>query len=131
MCILLVVRCRRRGRLRSMSLFSLHSRGRLHPSARKTGALCHPRSRKSGAIREPWRWGPRWLCHTSFGWFGHRRRALREFFPEELAPIEDFAATQVKDVYGKHVIFKVVAENVLVVAFGRGNALLFLELRDG
>src|SRR4029077_14516958 len=71
------------------------------------------------------------LRSTDLGWFGDRGRALREFFPEELAAIEDFAATQVKDIHGQHVIFKVVAEDFLVVAFGRGHALLFLELRDG
>src|SRR5262245_38211740 len=36
-----------------------------------------------------------------------------------------------EDVDGEHVIFIVVTEDVHVVAFGGGDALLFLELKDG
>src|SRR4029077_12208862 len=42
-----------------------------------------------------------------------------------------FAAAQVKDVDGQHVILIVVAEDVLGVAFSGRPALFFLELGDG
>jgi hypothetical protein len=52
---------------------------------------------------------------------------LREVFPEELAAIDDFAGTDVKEVDGEAAVFKVVAEDVGVVAlFDCGDALLFL-----
>src|SRR5260370_39425594 len=66
----------------------------------------------------------------------HRRGRLwsirrRHFFPEELAAVEDLAAAHVEDVDGQHIVLEVVAEDVHVIAFGGGHALLLLELLHG
>src|SRR5206468_162822 len=60
-----------------------------------------------------------------------RLLALRQLFPEELAPINDLAATHVEEIHGKHVILIVVADDVSVIAFRRGDALLLLYLVNG
>ncbi len=53
---------------------------------------------------------------------------FRQIFPEELSPVEHFAAAHVEEVYRQHPVFVVIAEDVGVVAFDRGDALLFLQL---
>ena len=78
-----------------------------------------------------------WLsCRALLGWAGGGARPyvvcgdFRQIFPEELSPVEHSAAAHVKQVYRQHSVFVVVAEDVGVVAFDRGNALLFLQLLD-
>ena len=56
---------------------------------------------------------------------------LRQVFPEEFAAIKNFSAAQMEDIHGEHLVFKVVAEDVLIVAFNGGHALLFLQLLHG
>ena len=62
-------------------------------------------------------------------------RGFQEFgqvFPEEFAAVDDFAGANVEEIDGEAAVFKVIAEDVGVVAlFGGGDALLFLELVDG
>ena len=56
---------------------------------------------------------------------------LGQVFPEKFAAVEDFSAAHVKQVHGQHPVFVVIAEDVGVVAFGGGDALLLLQLLDG
>ena len=56
---------------------------------------------------------------------------LRQLLPEKLPAVEDAAAAHVEQIHRQHLIFEVIAENIGVVAFRRGDALLFLQLFDG
>ena len=56
------------------------------------------------------------------------RAEFRQVFPEELAAVDNFACSHVKQVHREHSIFVVVAEDVRIVAFHAGHALLLLQL---
>ncbi len=61
-----------------------------------------------------------------------RGSRVGQVFPEELATVDDFAATHVKEIDGQPVVFKVIAEDVgIVILLGGGDALLLLELVHG
>ena len=54
-----------------------------------------------------------------------------QVFPEKFAAVQDFSAAHVEQVHGQHLIFVVISEDVGVVAFDGGDALLLLQLLDG
>ena len=54
------------------------------------------------------------------------RIQLRQFVPEKFAAVEDLPGAHVEQIDRKHFVFEVVAEDVGVIAFDGGNALLFL-----
>ena len=65
-------------------------------------------------------------------------RLVAEFgqvFPEKFSAVEDSASAHVEEIYRQHSVFEVVSEDVGVVAFDGGDALLFLQaarrLRSG
>src|ERR1022692_5243395 len=57
-------------------------------------------------------------------------RKLRQIFPEELAPVDHLSGAHVKQIHREHPILVVIAEHVGIVAFGGGDALALLQLRD-
>ncbi len=68
------------------------------------------------------------------GWAGEGTRpcvvggGFGQIFPEELSPVEHFAAAHVEQVYRQHAVFEVIAEHVGIVAFDGGDALFLLQL---
>ena len=56
------------------------------------------------------------------------RHRFRQLFPEKFAAIEHVPATHMEQVHRQHAVFIVIAEDIHVVALGRGHALLFLQL---
>src|SRR6266481_5161930 len=56
------------------------------------------------------------------GWL---RSELGELFPEKLAAVQDFSSAHVK------LVLVVISEDVCVIAFHGGDALLLLQLFDG
>ena len=56
---------------------------------------------------------------------------FRQVFPEEVAAIDDLPTAHVEEVYGEHLVFVVVAEDVCVLVVGGGDPLLVLHLVDG
>ena len=54
-----------------------------------------------------------------------------KIFPEEVAAIDDFAATHVEEVDGEHFVFVMEAEDVRVFVIGGGDALLVAHLVNG
>src|SRR5262249_31748852 len=86
------------------SCFFERSRGHLHPSPGKPGPV----------------WEPRRLgCMVS-------SKKLWEFLPEKLTAVDDLSAAQMEHVDRQHIAFEVIAEDVGVVAFDGGHALLLL-----
>ena len=60
-----------------------------------------------------------------------RALKLRQVLPKELTPIEHPSAAHVKQVHSQHTVLIVIAKHIGIIAFSRGNALLFLQLLDG
>ena len=57
---------------------------------------------------------------------------VRQILPEELAAVDDFAGAHVEEIHGQAAVFKVIAEDIGIVALlGGGDALFLLELMDG
>ena len=59
------------------------------------------------------------------------RDELWQVFPEEFAAVDHFSGAHVKQIHRQHPVFVVIAEDVGIVAFGRGHALALLQLLDG
>src|SRR6266571_706467 len=56
---------------------------------------------------------------------------LRNLFPEEFTAVKHATRAQVEEVDGEHVVFKVIAESIGVVAIHHGDTLLLLQLLHG
>src|SRR5581483_9038256 len=54
-------------------------------------------------------------------------RLGRQILPEELALVDDLAATHVEQVHRQHLVFVVIAEDIGIVAFYSRYSLLLLE----
>src|SRR5208282_2298263 len=62
--------------------------------------------------------GRRYVFHAKVG----------QVFPEKFPAVQDFSSAHVEKVDGQHLVFVVIAEDIGIVAFSGGDALLFLQL---
>ena len=58
-------------------------------------------------------------------------RELGQVFPEEFPAVDDLPSPHVEEIYGKHAVFIVVAEDIGVVTLGGCHALALLHLAHG
>src|SRR6266568_2545043 len=63
--------------------------------------------------------------HMIFLWTD-RHFQLWQVLPEEFAAIQYASTPHVEQVHGQHSVFEVISENIGVIAFNSGNALLLL-----
>ena len=71
------------------------------------------------------------LCSSASGFecvrsYAGRSAKFGQVFPEKFSAVEDFSSAHVKEVDGQHLIFVVISEDVGIVAFDGGDALLLL-----